>query len=56
MLWEKMNFDQMKEYLLKYRESWLKVEHDVSPSEEIADFFSSKAFTEEWIEEISIVE
>ena len=47
MLWEKMNFDQMKEYLLKYRESWLKVEHDVSPSEEVADFFSSKAFTEE---------
>lgn len=51
----KMNFDQMKEHLLKYRD-WLKVDHDLSANEEIADFFSSKAFTEEWIEEISIVE
>lgn len=43
---KKMNHDEMKEYLLENRE-WLKVNHDVSPSEEIANFFSSKAFTEE---------
>lgn len=45
MLWEKMNFDQMKEHLLKYRD-WLKVDHDLSANEEIANFFASKAFTD----------
>lgn len=41
----KMNFDQMKEHLLKYRD-WLKVDHDLSANEEIANFFASKAFTD----------
>ena len=45
MLWEKMNFDQMKEHLLKCRD-WLKVDHDLSANEEIANFFASKAFTD----------
>lgn len=45
MLWEKMNFDQMKEHLLKYRD-WLKVDHDLSANEEIANFFASKTFTD----------
>lgn len=45
MLWQKMNFDQMKAHLLRYRD-WLKVDHNLSANEEIANFFVSKAFTD----------
>lgn len=46
MLWNKMNFEQMKEYLLKHMEDWLKVNHELSADEEITNFFASKAFTD----------